>query len=96
MSFSFTSPRIVVPTTAQMLTSFHPRDISSLMLYAEGDMYIGGGGVSTTTGHKLVAGGTFGLSHLDFSPELLKENPLIVIYGVAAVETACNITAIRR
>lgn len=96
MSFSFLSPRITVPTSAIEIVSFYPKDISSLILYANGDIFIGSGGVSTDNGHKITSGGTFSISHLDFSPDVLKENTLIKIYAVATVETTVNVTTIRR
>jgi hypothetical protein len=96
MAFSFLSSRIVVGTSATQLVAFYPREVSSIMIRANGAMYIGSGGVSTSSGHYMDSNDSFVISHLDFNLELLKANPLIRIYAVASSETTANVTSIRR
>jgi len=82
-----------VGTSASELISFYPRDISSILIQAVGAMRIGTGGSPV---FPLAAGGTFGLTYQDFSPEAIKSNTYLQIFADADVATSANILVVRR
>lgn len=96
MTFSFTSNLKQVGITPGVLMRFRPREVSTVVIRATGTITIGSAGLTTSNGLILVAGGTFGFSHQDFSPEMLKENADVVIYAVAPAATTAAVALLSR
>jgi len=94
--FIFSGSREKVMTTPNVLLEFRPSDVSSIVIKATGAMYIGSAGVSSSNGGSLSVGEPFSISHIDFSPELIRENTLLRIYAVAPVETTAQIIRLGR
>jgi len=78
-----------------MIFAFRPKEISSLLIKANGEMYIGVGGVSTTKGFYLANGDSWGINLLDLSEAVKAENDLIQVYAIATFATTASIMSIR-
>ena len=86
---------ISVSNTPKMIFAFRPKEISSLLIKANGEMYIGVGGVSTTKGFYLANGDSWGINLLDLSEAVKAENDLIQVYAIATFATTASIMSIR-
>ena len=78
-----------------MILAFKPREISSVLIKANGILYIGVGGVSTTRGFLLSTGDSWGINQQDLSDAVKAENDTIQIYAVATFATTASIMTIR-
>lgn len=96
MTFGFRGSREIVGTSPTVLLQFYPKDVSSIIIKATGALFLGSTGVTITNGFSLGTGDPFGISHIDFSKELINENPEIKIYAVAVVETTAQIMVLGR
>lgn len=86
---------ISVTNSPKMILAFRPKEISSLLIKANGEMYIGVGGVSTAQGFYLANGDSWGINQQDLSEAVKAENDLIQVYAVANFKTTASVMTIR-
>jgi hypothetical protein len=97
MTFSFQSHTVSVGTTEPVLISqFRPTDISSVVFKSAGTVYLGFGGVSSTSGFPLLLGESLNLTYQDFSKEMLAQNTLIKVYAIATADTSISVLSLRK
>lgn len=88
----FESYRVNVETSAKSIFKCRVRDLNSVEIYANGAMYIGIGGVSSTSGIPLAINESRNITHLDFRKDLKEvQDSFVEIYGVATVATTAQI-----
>lgn len=96
MGYAFEHQRMPVTTSPAVVASFLPADLSSMVVKAEGTLYLGFGSVSTSNGFPLFIGDSLSFNFQDFSPALLASNERVNLYAVAAAATEISILMLRK
>lgn len=86
---------ISVGTTPKMILAFKPSEMSSVVIKANGAMFIGVGGVTTANGFPLATNDSWGINQQDLSAAVKAENDLIQVYAIATFATSAAVMTIR-